>query len=277
MSGYEVEYVTLNDPVTRHGFWIRRTRQGSESYLWFFLFGNERLALREPCKQGGSPLRGSLGKAEWNLALNSSVPHRPIPAMLRPFIGARVESVSLDGRFYGVIRAAGRHYDLKGAPGCMTRVLGKGYHRPWAWVHCNFFEEEGIVFEALASGRLASIWARHGQITWPFHSIVSVWRSAMSWGPGPRGWTLSRTGWTRRLVAEVTCRPEDLVGVEYVGPRGERAYCYNTEVASMRLVLRRRAVPGSPWQTEVAESRGTTHYEFSSLRKREDLPLSLSF
>ena len=63
----------------------------------------------------------------------------------------------------------------------------------------------------------------------------------------------------------MTARPEDLVGVTYHDPDGELAYCYNTEVADMRLDVFERSGAASPsgarWTSCASDRRA--HFEYA--------------
>jgi hypothetical protein len=49
------------------------------------------------------------------------------------------------------------------------------------------------------------------------------------------GWQLTAADGERRVSVQVEADRDRMVGVTYHDPDGERAYCYNTETASMRV------------------------------------------
>ena len=65
-------------------------------------------------------------------------------------------------------------------------------------------------------------------------------------------------------VGQVSARSEDLVGVTYHDPDGELAYCYNTEVADMRLDVFERAGRSRRWRkADELRSDGRAHFEYA--------------
>jgi hypothetical protein len=71
---------------------------------------------------------------------------------------------------------------------------------------------------------------------------------------------------------------ESLVGVTYHDPDGDPAYCYNSEVASMRLFVWDRTARGRfGWalrDTLVAD--GTTHFEYAQREPVDGVGLLLT-
>ena len=64
--------------------------------------------------------------------------------------------------------------------------------------------------------------------------------------------------------ATVSARREDLVGVTYHDPDGELAYCYNTEVADMRLEVFERDGRRGAWRkVDELRSDGRAHFEYA--------------
>ena len=64
-------------------------------------------------------------------------------------------------------------------------------------------------------------------------SPLAVLRNASRFGL--TSWRFEARDGKRRVVGEVDAPRDSLVGVTYHDPDGEQAYCYNSEVASMRL------------------------------------------
>ena len=84
-------------------------------------------------------------------------------------------------------------------------------------------------------------------------------------------WNFEARDGSRKIAVNVDAPRESLVGMTYTDPDGELAYCYNTEVASLRCRAyeRDRSEP-SGWrlsETLVAPSRA--HFEYA---QREPVP-----
>lgn len=79
---------------------------------------------------------------------------------------------------------------------------------------------------------------------------------------------------SRRVLAETFAPRSSLAGVAYTDPDGRRAYCYNSEVASMRVsVLDRSSTRPSRWVPRaVLHSAGRAHFEYGQRAPVPGLP-----
>ncbi|MHB8659016.1 MAG: hypothetical protein ACYC91_13860 [Solirubrobacteraceae bacterium] len=171
---YEVYYVTLTDPSTGVGVWIRYTmmapRAGTgdpaTASLWFLVMdpapGGAPIVARKvdfpvaelrassnpfELRIAGATLRdsgmaGQVGDAAWDLRWRSeSRGYEHVHPVLQR---ARVAQTILnlphpDLRIAGKISFAGRELKLAGAPGAQAHLWGTKHAASWAWVHCNDF------------------------------------------------------------------------------------------------------------------------------------------
>jgi hypothetical protein len=171
---YEVYYVTLTDPVTGVGIWIRYTmvaplpsaRAEATCALWFLAmdprpggaptFGRkgwlpiDRLhAQPDPFElrigdaivtDGG--MQGTFDDVAWDLhwAPPARAYEHVHPAIQR--LGAAQTVLVLPGAdlsIDGTIEFAGERLELAGARGGQAHLWGSKHARSWAWVHCNEF------------------------------------------------------------------------------------------------------------------------------------------
>ena len=82
----------------------------------------------------------------------------------------------------------------------------------------------------------------------------------------------------RRIAAEIDAPRATLVGVTYHDPDGRPAYCYNSEVASMRLTsgtAPRAGAPAGPCATSSSRA-GRAHFEFGQRDSVTDVDLLLT-
>jgi hypothetical protein len=178
---YEVWYLTLNDPKSRDGYWIRYTLESpldghGEPYaqLWFARFStgatdpartfgiNRKLpiasyaAVTAPfvVTMGGARLahdhaRGALSgdghAAEWDLRWKPqghTLYHLPRVMYRRGGLGeTTVLSPNVDVALTGTITVDGQRFELCDAPGGQTHLWGKKHAHAWAWGHCNAFDD----------------------------------------------------------------------------------------------------------------------------------------
>jgi hypothetical protein len=170
---YEVYYVTLTDPRSGVGIWIRYTMlapavaaEPATCALWFLVmdpdggtfarkatFPIEQLvASAEPfnLRVGDATLTdegmsGAFEDVSWELRWTGGRAYEHVNPMLR---AAGVANTILvlphaDVVIEGAIKFAGRRVELAGARGGQAHLWGSKHASRWAWVHCNDFATVG--------------------------------------------------------------------------------------------------------------------------------------
>jgi hypothetical protein len=321
---YEVYYLTLTDPATGIGFWIRYTmvapldETGEEATcsLWFMAMDP-----RDPTANVGEkvsfpiadleaepePFRLRIGDASltdrgmqgsldreghrysWNLSWE---PRLDAYGHVHPALrAARLAKTILflphpDVEVTGRIDMNGRAIEIAGARGGQAHLWGAKHATRWAWVHCSDFNGSNGD-EAFVDGVSVFV-PRFGRELGPNTPVVArvAGRDLLSISPlavqrnesdfGLEGWRFEARTRDRKIAGEVTTRREDLVGVTYHDPDGELAYCYNTEIADMRLELFERGTPWSGWRkTRELRSDGRAHFEYAQRDPIEGVELKI--
>jgi hypothetical protein len=171
---YEVYYLTVTDPRTGVGLWIRYTMlaplgstgQPATCALWFLAMDPRPQSRRTLARQATFPIaelrgesdpfrllvagaslsdRGMAGEFEdvaWKLSWEPATRHyeHVHPALRR----ARVAQTVLvlrhgDIAITGQVSMSGEKLELSGARGGQAHLWGSKHARRWAWVHCNDF------------------------------------------------------------------------------------------------------------------------------------------
>lgn len=183
---YEAWYVTLHDPASGRGYWLRYTlhapRRGApEAGLWAFSFeplaaGGGGAAARDvyPAARlqvsdapGGLELRlgpgaldargarGEAGPVRWELAFThaagrSAHVHPALYAL--GLAGTCATSPALQLRVSGTIEVAGVAHHLRDAPGEQGHVWGRRHAWSWAWAHAQSFAgDEAAAFDGVSA------------------------------------------------------------------------------------------------------------------------------
>ena len=309
---YEVYYLTLTDPVTGVGFWIRYTMVAplrstaapATCALWFLAmdprpgragtFGRKATFPLEQLRAETEPFKLSIAEARltdrnmvgafedvsWDLRWSSSGGHyeHVHPLLRRAKLAQTVlvlphADLSIDGQ----LTYAGERIAVSGARGGQAHLWGSKHARSWAWVHCNEFHTlEGEPVPDTFVDAVSVFVARFGKDVGPNTPVVGRFNgedfastSALRVVGNESvfaltGWRFEATAGRRKVIAEVDAERELLAGVTYHDPDGERAYCYNSEVASMRVHLYERARQVGGWRhRQTLVSHGRAHFEYA--------------
>jgi hypothetical protein len=318
---YEVYYVTLTDPATGIGVWLRYTMRApldgapAECALWLVAMApdGERLARRatfpaaaleahdDPFRLclGGADLsdRGAAGAIDDDTGWELSWEPRLAPyAFVHPLVeragGAQTALVlpHADLAIWGTVRLGDRVLELDGARGGQAHVWGTRHAARWAWVHCSDLRTAGGEPRPDTFVHAVSVYVeRLGRELGPSTPVVGRFRGAdfVATDPvalvrarsrfGLSTWRFEARAGARRIVGEVDAPRATLAGVTYHDPDGRPAYCYNSEVASMRLSVWDRIARGRfGWilrDSLVADGRA--HFEYGQRMSVADVELLL--
>lgn len=318
---YEVYYLTVTDPASGCGLWIRYTmvaplaETGEEATcsLWFMAMDPQdpgrnvglkeswpvsrmtaatdpfRLEIAE-ATLADDGMRGEVGGARWDLRWSpAAAPHRHVHPVLERAKIAKTVLVLPHGNVpvSGTVSFGGRTLQLDGAPGGQAHIWGSKHATRWAWAHCGDFHTvegeprpgsflDGVSVYVPRFGRemgpntpvVGRVLDRDFCATAPLHVLRAPSRFALT------TWAFAAHDGNVRIEGEVDARREDLVGVTYHDPDGELAYCYNTEVASMRVHVYERPRRGAEWALrETLVSDGRAHFEYAQRDTVPGLPL----
>jgi len=235
-------------------------------------------------------MRGSLGEASWDLRWEPrGKGYRHVHPMLAR---ARVAKTVLvlphpDLRIDGRVSFGGRELELRGVPGGQAHLWGSKHASRWSWAHCNDFTgEDGSPRAGSFIDGVSVFVPRLGREVGPSTPVVGrlLGDDFCSTSPvrvlantsrfGLTGWHFEARAGSRRVRGDVDARRSTLVGVTYHDPDGERAYCYNSEVATMRVRVWDRVRRGPAWTLRdelVALDRA--HFEYAQREPLETMPL----
>jgi hypothetical protein len=306
---YEVYYLTLTDPASGVGYWIRYTLlapdEGAASCaLWFLAMDPasgitarretfqiaELTAHPDPFRLQIGPgsltdgaAAAELQDAGWSLRWSPGRSYDHVRPALRSFASTILCLPHGDVAFDGQIHYAGYRADLSGARGAQAHLWGSKHAAAWTWAHCGDFATsggeraagtfvDGVSVCVNRFGReLGPLTPVVGRVDGEDFSSTTPWRVIRNASAfAPDRWRFEALGARRKLIGEVQADRRLLAGVTYHDPDGQPAYCYNTETASMRLGVFERTGPRSGWRhASTWESEGRAHFEYA---QREPLP-----
>ncbi|MEX0993028.1 MAG: hypothetical protein WDZ37_03435 [Solirubrobacterales bacterium] len=324
---YEVYYLTLTEPRTGVGFWIRYTMvaplpgtgESPTCSLWFMAMDRsnptanvghkvslpiaEMSDSKDPfelrigeARLNDHGMSGSIekegGRYTWDLRWQ---PTLPAYAHVHPALrAARIAKTILflphpDLVIEGTIDINGRKVEISGAHGGQAHLWGSKHAARWAWAHCNdFMDSNGNAVGDTFFDGVSVFVPRFGRQIGPTTPVVARidGRDLVSNGPiavqrnrsdfDLTHWSFSAREGRRRLTCAVRTRIEDLVGVTYHDPDGDLAYCYNTEVADVKLELFERAARRNDWsKIRDLRSNGHGHFEYAQREPIEGASLQV--
>jgi hypothetical protein len=225
-------------------------------------------------------MSGELDGASWDLRWE---PRLPAAEHVHPLLRrARLAKTVLvlphpDLEVSGRVTLDGRELRLDGSRGAQAHLWGSKHAARWAWAHCNDLESlDGEPRRDCYLDGVSVFVPRFRRELGPNTPVVGRFdgRDFRSTGPlqvarnssvfGLTSWHLKATDGNRRLTVEVEADRDGMVGVTYHDPDGERAYCYNSETASMQVRV---------WEDDrlVDElvAPGRAHFEYA---QREAVP-----
>jgi hypothetical protein len=224
-------------------------------------------------------MRGGFEDVSWDLTWAPGQGYQHVHPLLQrsglaktvltlPHANVRVSGSIDDGR---------RAVTVADAPGGQAHLWGSKHAKQWAWVHCNdftgldgsprpddFVDSASVVVERFGRdfGPNTPVVGRFGGVDFASTSPLRVVANPSSFAL--TGWTFEAKDGARKITAQVDAGRDQLVGVTYHDPDGAPAYCYNSEIANMRVTV---------WEGErvVDElvARGTAHFEYA---QREPVP-----
>lgn len=254
--------------------------------------GSEPFALRSgPAELTDRGMRGAIDDVAWDMRWEPGRGYEHVSAVLRRAKIAKTVLVLPHGdvRVSGTVTLpGGRKLTLDAAHGGQAHLWGSKHSARWAWAHCgDFADADGAPQPGTFVDGVSVYVPRLGREVGPSTPVVgrilgedfqataplSVLRAPSRFGL--TSWNFEVATKDRRLNCEVDAPRASLAGVTYTDPDGDQAWCYNSEVASMRVSVFDRARGG--WALrQTLISRGRAHFEYGQREPVPGLELHLS-
>ncbi len=234
---------------------------------------------------------GTIDDARWELrwepgTISGDIVH---PLLERARIARTVMVVPQpDLAIEGTIAWGDTVIELSGARGGQTHLWGAKHASRWCWLHAS--DLEGIDGAPRAGDWIEAVSVvtpRAGREVGPSTPVTGVLLGEPFDATGPMRvlradaqiglarYQFETRSRTRRLRVEVDTPRETLVGVTYDDPDGEQAWCFNSEVASLRAWLWDRGRgAGARWLLrDTMQAPGRAHVEYAQRTPVDGVPV----
>ena len=188
----------------------------------------------------------------------------------------------------GSVLYGGRELRLVGARGGQAHLWGSKHASRWAWLHCNDLRDrDGNTVSDSFIDAVSVYVPRLGRDVGPSTPVLArlEGRDFTSISPtrvltnhsrfGLSRWELQASDRRVRLQAQIDAPRQRLVGVTYQDPDGQPAYCYNTEVATLRIGVWERSTTGGWSLRRELFSPGLAHFEYAQRDPVTSMKLAL--
>ena len=178
--------------------------------------------------------------------------------------------------------------ELSGARGAQAHLWGAKHATRWCWLHASDLEGvDGVRRPGEWIEAVSVVTPRAGREVGPSTPVTGVLLGEPFDATAPArvlrasaqigltGYQLETRNRTRRLRVEVEAPLQTLVGVTYDDPDGEQAWCYNSEVASLRAwVWDRSRGAGTRWLLrDTLQAPGRAHVEYAQRTPADGVPV----
>jgi len=279
--------VVANEPRAGLGLWVRyafdMTESGEQHFaLWGSWFDRDRpersfalknlLPAAAISRSGVEFGNGSLssdgcnGEVEggghalrWRLTFGQGAPGEEfVPGWLRGLARVRGAGFALPhpaATVTGAVEVDGRMIELSRVPAAQAHQWGATSLPGWAWGRCSAFAEDPDasidLLDTIGPGgvRLPMIIFRFRGEAHRFGDLPWIgWTRSR---PAAPAWHFSAQNGRLAIDGVLHAAPGQMVQVQYPEPDGKMRHCVNSEIASMEVRVRSRAMIGAAFRPEV--------------------------
>ncbi|MBD3350360.1 MAG: hypothetical protein GF364_02635 [Candidatus Lokiarchaeota archaeon] len=165
-------------------------------------------------------------------------------------------------RISGKIKFKGKAVQLSETPGIQYHTFGDRYANPWVWASAHTFKENEDIWLDLGYKKdieKASMGFFDGKTEFLKNKVHLM--KKIKCVSSPTKASAEVEGKNVKVSAKFTVPKESLLGIEYLGPRGNRLYCYNSEVASCVLTYAYKQEDGSFGQEREIHAEDSVAFE----------------
>jgi len=167
-------------------------------------------------------------------------------------------------RISGKITINGESKDIKDAPGIQYHTLGDGYLDPWIWVNCRSFKDLPEAFFDIGFKKIRGVGTMeffdgNESVTWwnaktlKRLKVMKLFKIEST----INGVKFSVEYKGTSVQGEATAPKESLIAIEYFGPQCNSFFCYNSELADLKLKVTKKDDEGKIVdEKEYVEKKG---------------------
>lgn len=245
-------YFSKSQALSSNGAGIKKTAIKQTFPISSVKFPVDGVIQIQDCSFTTGHTRGSIANEEnqisWDLTFQPNdytFFHVPQTLQKLRFAKSTVCKPNMNIALSGTVSINNQTIPINGAPGCQGHIWGTKYVDQWAWAHCNSFEgSNGSVLEVLTAKtrlgpvplpQLSALYFEHEGKRYEFNRLKDALCIESTFDLTQ--WQFKASNQDIQIHGRIQCNTSDLIGVTYKDPTNKLKYCYNTEFASMEVLV----------------------------------------